>query len=171
MISIVKAAVGDSKLLADIGKVSLLESHGRSAPASDMNIYANKIFNFSAIENELREPKNIYHLLYFMRRPAGFSKILFDCPHANIELKNIAKLERLYLLNEFHGLGLGYGLFEFNLELSKKNNQAGMWLFVWKENQKAVRFYEKAGFKIIGSHDFRISQNHSNPNHHMFLEF
>lgn len=78
-------------------------------------------------------------------------------------------MERIYLLKEFYGLQLGLELFQFNVNLSKSNGQKGMWLFVWKENKRAVNFYQKMGFKIIGEHDFRISPNHTNPNHQMLL--
>jgi ribosomal protein S18 acetylase RimI-like enzyme len=46
-----------------------------------------------------------------------------------------------------------------------------MWLFVWKENQRAIHFYKKAGFHIIGSYDFRLTETHSNPNHQMLLKY
>ena len=46
-----------------------------------------------------------------------------------------------------------------------------MWLFVWKENHRAINFYNKAGFKIFGSHDFKLSETHANPNHVMFLKY
>jgi ribosomal protein S18 acetylase RimI-like enzyme len=84
-------------------------------------------------------------------------------------IKNVTKLERLYVLKEFHHLKLGLELFNFNVELSKKNNQAGMWLFVWTENLKAINFYKKAGFNIVGKYNFKISETHSNPNHQMLL--
>ena len=70
-----------------------------------------------------------------------------------------------------HQRKLGYQLFDFNVNLSKEHNQNGMWLFVWIENKRAVSFYEKTGFKIIGSHDFFLSKTHSNPNHQMLLDY
>ena len=75
------------------------------------------------------------------------------------------------MLKEFYGLQLGLELFEFNLNLSKQQDQEGMWLFVWKENQRALSFYKKNKFRIIGSHDFKLSETHANPNHLMFLEY
>jgi ribosomal protein S18 acetylase RimI-like enzyme len=80
-------------------------------------------------------------------------------------------LERLYLLKEFHNLKLGFKLLTFNIELTKKNNQAGIWLYVWKENHGAVSFYKKNGFIVIGSYDFNLTETYSNPNHQMFLKY
>jgi ribosomal protein S18 acetylase RimI-like enzyme len=94
-----------------------------------------------------------------------------DCPYPDSKIKNLAKLERIYLLKEFYDLKLGSALFNFNVDLSKQNNQMGMWLFVWKQNLRAVNFYKKNRFAIIGSYNFKISETHSNPNYQMFLKF
>jgi ribosomal protein S18 acetylase RimI-like enzyme len=171
MTSIVKANEADFQLLADIGKISYIESHGSSAKTADINTYLNENYNYEVFKDELRNPKNIYYIIYYDKQPAGYSKIIFNSPHSNIQIKNVTKLERLYLLKAFYGLKLGFELFNLNVELSKNSNQAGMWLFVWKENHRAVSFYKKIGFKVIGSYDFKLTETHSNPNHHMFLKY
>ena len=102
---------------------------------------------------------------------ARFSKIILNEVHPNINKQQVTKLDRIYLLKEFFDLKLGCELLKFNIELSKKNNQSGMWLFTWVGNTRAVNFYLKAGFKIIGSHKFKVSETHYNDNHHMLLEF
>jgi ribosomal protein S18 acetylase RimI-like enzyme len=171
MISISKAGAKDSGLLSHLAKISFIESHGKSASAEVINKYADETYNEDAIKKELSDHKNIYHIIYKNEQPAGFSKIIFSYPHSNVPVQNVTKMERLYLLKEFYGSGTGTGLFDFNIELSKQNSQAGMWLFVWKENPRAISFYKKAGFKIIGSHDFKLSETHSNPNHQMLLMY
>ena len=169
MISILKAGPENCQLLAAIGKTSFLESHGNSASSEDIADYVNQKFTIEAFQTELSDPKNIFYILYYDNKPAGYSKIIFNSPHPNIQQQGVTKLERLYLLKEFYNLKLGQTLFKFNVELSKTNHQTGMWLFVWTENKRAVAFYKKTGFKIIGEHSFQISKNHSNPNHQMLL--
>ena len=149
MISIAKAKENDFQLLSDIGKISFIESHGHSAPAADINKYISETYNHDVFKAELSDSKNIYYIIYHDRQPAGYSKIIFNTSHSNIQAKNITKLERLYLLKEFYGLKLGLELLNFNIELSKKNKQSGIWLFTWKENQRAVSFYKKAGLKLL----------------------
>lgn len=169
MITIVKATTDNAALLADIGGISFIESHGHSAGAADINTYVKEKYTPAALSKEINDPKNIYHIIYHDGQPAGYSKIIFNTPHSNILQENITKLERIYLLKEFYQLKLGYQLLQFNIDLSKKNNQAGMWLYVWKENHRAVNFYTKTGFTIIGSYDFKLTETHSNPNHQMLL--
>jgi ribosomal protein S18 acetylase RimI-like enzyme len=171
MIAIIKATKNDFKLLADIGRQTFLESHGESAGKADIDAYVNDKYSYPVVREELADTNNIYHLIYFDNQPAGYSKIILNSPHSNIEPQNITKLERLYLLKDFYKQKAGLELFNFNVAIAKANKQAGMWLFVWKENERAVNFYLKSGFEIIGSHDFQISATHSNPNHQMFLKF
>jgi ribosomal protein S18 acetylase RimI-like enzyme len=171
MTTIVKAITNDFELLAGIGKQTFLESHGHSAKKPDIDAYVEEKCSNRFFQGELSDTKNIYHILYYKEQPAGYSKIILNSPHANIFQPNITKLERIYLLRDFYELKLGFELLRFNVELSKENNQSGMWLFVWKENPRAVNFYSRNGFRIIGSYDFQISATHSNPNHQMFLEY
>jgi len=171
MTSIVKAKEEDIQLLTDIGKTTFLESHGHSASKADIDLYVSEKYTPNVFKEEFSDPKNIYHIIYHDQQPAGFSKIIFNAPHSNIKTENITKLERIYLLKEFYSLKLGVELLKYNIELSKQNDQAGMWLFVWKENPRAVNFYKRSGFEIIGSYDFKLTETHSNPNHQMYLKY
>lgn len=171
MTSIVKAKDNDCQLLTDIGKTTFIESHGHSASQENIDLYVSEKYNSTVFKEELNLPKNIYYIIYHDKQPAGYSKIIFNTPHPNIKIENITKLERLYLLEKFYSLKLGSKLLKFNIELSQQNNQAGMWLFVWKENDRAVNFYKNAGFEIIGNYDFKLTETHSNPNYQMLLEY
>jgi diamine N-acetyltransferase len=171
MISIRKADENDSAILATLGSITFRESHGHSAAPADIDAYDNRTFRDDILKNELRDAKNIYHIIYHNNKAVGFSKIILNLPYAGSDLKNITKLDRLYLLQEFYNLHLGSALFTFITDFMKEQDQMGVWLFTWKKNQRAIDFYERKGFKIIGSFDFKLSETHSNPNHQMVLHF
>jgi ribosomal protein S18 acetylase RimI-like enzyme len=166
-----KATLIDAYLLYKIGTTSFLESHGHSASKKDIKNYVASKFSVSEFERELKNPKNHYYIMFFGEEPVGYSKIVFNVLNANITLTNATKLERLYVLQKYHNLKLGLELFNFNVSLSKQENQAGMWLYTWVENHKAIKFYNKAGFKVVGEYNFKISDTHYNPNHQMLLKY
>ncbi|GAB2839678.1 GNAT family N-acetyltransferase [Ferruginibacter profundus] len=168
---IIKATVKDAAVLMPLAIETFIQSHGHSAPAADIDNYIAEKYSLAAFTAELNDPQNIYHIIYHDDKPAGFSKIIFNHPYDDSNIQNITKLERIYLLQQFYSLKLGKLLFEFNVALAKQAQQKGMWLYVWVENTRAFNFYTRAGFTITGSHDFRVSATHSNPNHRMYLEF
>ncbi|CAN5622754.1 hypothetical protein BH11BAC1_BH11BAC1_13110 [soil metagenome] len=169
MIKIIKSTEKDFREIAAIGKITVEEAHRDSCSAAELNEYLENNYNDDAIKKELSDIKNIYNIIYFKEQPAGFSKIIFNCSHPNIQPENVAKLDRIYLLKEYHNLKLGYELLKSNLELSKNNGQEGVWLFTWIHNKKAVNFYLKTGFTIIGTHQFKVTETRYNPNHHMYF--
>jgi diamine N-acetyltransferase len=169
--TIIKAGIEHAALISKIGVESFLQAHGHSASKTAIDAYVAKTYTEAVVTKELSNPNNLYHLIYSDNKIAGYSKIILNQPNTNVEQQNITKLERFYLLKEFYGQNIGAKLFEFNVALAKNQLQAGMWLYVWVENEKAIRFYTKCGFKNVGSYDFKISENHSNPNHVLYLEF
>ena len=171
MISIVKALPQDANLLSHIAAISIVESHGHSAPSHIMQSYVDEKLTEAALRLELEDPANVYYLLYYNDGLAGYSKIIYNVAIEPVAATNITKMERLYLLGEFYGLKLGHELMQFNINLSKAQGQAGMWLYVWKGNDRAIRFYERAGFRVVGDGYFRLTDEHANPNWQLYLPF
>lgn len=171
MISIRKATEEDCAIIAAIGKVSVADSHEGSSSEEDMNAFLERHYTAAVIQEELQDAHNIYYILYYNNTPAGFSKMVLNAPHPNIAAQNVAKLDRIYLLKEFYGLKLGLELLNFNITLARSNRQSGMWLYTWVGNERAVTFYQKAGFSIIGSHQYYVTATHYDESHHMLLIF
>lgn len=171
MTTIRKATVADVELLAELGRQTFIESHGHSAATEDVETYINTAYNPEACTQELEDANNIYHFIYYNNQLAGFSKIILNNAALGVAATNITKLERIYVLKACYSMKLGLALLNFNIDLSKQYQQFGMWLYAWIENERAVNFYKKAGFIIIGSYDFKISATHTNPNHRMFLKY
>lgn len=161
----------DSQIIVGLGRVAVEEAHRASCSAADMAEYMSRNYTETAIRDELNDTANIYHIIFCEGQPAGFSKIVLNAPYANIPGEHVTKLDRIYLLNEFFGMQLGYRLLNHNIELSKASGQSGMWLFTWVGNTRAIAFYKKTGFEVIGEHWFKVSDTHSNANHHMMLRY
>ena len=84
MFQIRKPTLSDLPLLTDIARKSFLESHGHSASPIDIENYMAGKFTEAALETELLDERNIFHLICHDGRPAGYSKIILDVPSENI---------------------------------------------------------------------------------------
>ncbi len=170
-ISITKTSKKDAEQLRELAITTFRESHGHSASKEDIDDYINAKFTLESIEAELSDESNVFHSVFVNEELAGYSKIIYNTPYENLTQPNSTKLERLYVLEKFHDLKIGKQLMDFNLNLARENAQSGIWLYVWTENHRAVRFYKKYGFQQIAETHFLISANHSNPNWILSLEF
>jgi GNAT superfamily N-acetyltransferase len=169
-VEIQKATINNTEVICTIGQKSFLSSHGKSASKKDIDTFILEHYNPGAISKELSNSINNYFLFFLNSTPLGFSNLQLNNPPSNLPFKNVAKLDRIYFLEETYGKGFGSELLQYNIEFSIKNKQQGIWLFTWVENDRAVNFYRRFGFKTIGKYDYKISETHANPNHVMYLE-
>lgn len=169
-ISIQAINLSEVEMLSKLSRETFIQSHGHSADASDIEKYIDSHFDISSLSTALKDSNIYFSKIYIKEKLAGYTKLILNHSHPSTKLSPISKFERLYLLKDFYGLGLGEKLLEHNIKIAKANHQKALWLYVWTENQKGLRFYEKSNFKIIGEHDFKISDQHSNPNYVMLLD-
>lgn len=171
MISLRKAERHDAEILSEVAIASFLPAHGHSAPKKDIDNYVSLHLTPEKFREELKQPHFNYYLLYFENSLAGYTKYIFNTPNEHIADASVCKLERIYVLPEYYDKKLGKVLLEHCIAEAKKAQQHGIWLAVWTENHRALSFYKKTGFTRVGGYDFKISENHYNPNHIMFLSW
>jgi GNAT superfamily N-acetyltransferase len=169
MISVNRATEEDFQSIVSIGKIAVAEAHKGSTSEENLKSYLDRNYNENAIIRELQDCNNMYHIIRFSDTAVGFSKIILNAKHPAITAENVTMLDRIYLLKEYFGKGLGHELLHFNIQFACSKNQSGMWLYTWVGNNRAINFYCKEGFKIIGSHKFYVTETNYNSNHHMFL--
>lgn len=110
MISIFKASEKNYQSIVDIVTASVPEAQKGICAPEDLKEYITNNYNETAIKKELRNKNNIYHILKYNGEAVGFSKIILNAKHPTIDLENVVKLDRIYLLKEFQGLKLGFEL-------------------------------------------------------------
>lgn len=66
------------------------------------------------------------------------------------------ELLRLYVDARWHGRGVGPALMGRCLELATSEGFQTLWLGVWEHNDRALAFYRKYGFNVVGHHEFRL---------------
>jgi ribosomal protein S18 acetylase RimI-like enzyme len=75
---------------------------------------------------------------------------------AAITLRPSSELSKVYVLADHHGSGVARELVEASAEVARVRGAAGFWLGVNQDNPRANRFYEKAGFALVGSKKFLL---------------
>lgn len=66
------------------------------------------------------------------------------------------ELSKCYVHPDRHGLGAAAELIHASLAEAAASGAAGMWLGVNSQNARAVRFYEKSGFRKVGTKSFTL---------------
>lgn len=158
-ITIRQAAPEDAKLLTDLAYKTFWDAfahHPKNAP-DDLAHYMRQAFNVEQIAAELGEPKNLFLIAEIGGgEAAGYAKLTFDHIEPGVTAEKPVELGRLYSHQRYLGEGVGQRLMEECFERAREVGCDAMWLGVWEFNPRARRFYEKNGFRVVGSHTFQL---------------
>ena len=160
-ITIRQAVSEDAKLLTDLAYTTFWDAfahHPKNAP-DDLNHYMRQAFSQEQLTLELSDAKNIFLIAELGDDAAGYSKIILDNIEPGITAERPVELSRLYAHQKHLGQGVGQMLMDACFERAKSEDRDVMWLGVWEYNPRAQRFYEKNGFRVVGSHVFLLGKD------------
>ncbi|HUQ97267.1 MAG TPA: GNAT family N-acetyltransferase [Chitinophagaceae bacterium] len=119
--------------------------------------YINTHLSTARFEAELQDSNACFYLVYYKKAPVGFLKLNVHKPLPG-EIINALELERIYLSKAATGHNIGTQLVQFSINLAKENRCEKVWLKVMDSSNAAIRFYEKCGFEITGTHTLPFEQ-------------
>ena len=135
----------------------------------DFAAYVNTAFTFAVFKNELYTEGSVFYLVYNNNELIGYFKLNHNkIPHDGINVisefqlmhtQEMTELERIYLTENTHGKGFATLMMNEIVRLCKLENSALIWLGVWENNLKAIKFYQKADFAKFGEHIFIIGDD------------
>lgn len=168
MIKICPASVNEAALIADIGAKSFFETFLTVFTPEDMRLYLLDNYNPEKITKEILNPNSKFYLAYYNNEPSGYMKLVYSrTPEALIDIEidiDIEKnkytasieLQKLYVLNEYHNMGVGKELMKICFNYAKEKGYDSIWLCVLQENLKAVEFYSGWDFKQFGTKNIMV---------------
>lgn len=153
----------DAAIIALLGRITFSESFSHFfRDKNDLLTYLDRTFSVEKIKNSILKSSTRYWIAYSDNLPVGYSKLKLNSPSPFINIEGVCQLQKIYVLNDFHSLKIGYQLQFELLETANSLNYKNIWLSVLDSNQKAINFYLNTGFKAVGTHDFQIGKEHFN---------
>lgn len=159
MISIRLAEFSDLKTLQEISKLTFQEAFADSNTAEDMHQYLTTNFSLDKLTNELSEAGSRFFIALDGLRAVGYLKVNAGIAQTDLKETDSLEIERIYVLNAYYGKKVGQLLYEKAVEVAEESGKTSIWLGVWEENPRAIRFYEKNGFVAFGSHVFKMGSD------------
>ncbi|MDX8341683.1 GNAT family N-acetyltransferase [Draconibacterium sp. IB214405] len=154
-----KVNIQDIDELEEIGKLTFAETFSSENSEDNMKEYLENGFSTEKLTAELTDPNAEFYFAQLDRKTIGYLKVNVGQSQIEIKDKNALEIERIYVLKEFHGKKVGQILYEKAIELAKAKNVEYVWLGVWEQNPRAIRFYEKNGFVAFDKHIFKLGDD------------
>jgi diamine N-acetyltransferase len=157
------ATPADAAVLARAAAAFFRDTFGDANTAEDMDTYVAEAFSESRQRAELSTPENRIVLAVDAHGSvAGYVHVRLDAHPAvrvDVPLQRPAEISRLYAARDWHGHGLGARLMNAAVATARESGAGVLWLGVWQRNSRAVAFYEKHGFRVVGAQEFLLGND------------
>jgi ribosomal protein S18 acetylase RimI-like enzyme len=154
MITIVTATTNDYKIIRDIAHQTWPIAYGEILPKAQLDYMLGAFYNDEALNDSVVNKGNNFVLAKEGEETLGFASY-----EHNYNQKPQTKIHKIYVLTETQGKGIGKKLIDFVENMAKENNSTALSLNVNRFN-KALHFYQKLGFEIVGEVDIELDHGY-----------
>ena len=158
-IAINKVTLAQVDDLRKIGQQTFFETFAASNTSADMQKYLAESFSIEKLSAELSDPDAEFYLATLDGNVIGYLKLNRGQSQTEWQQGNTLEIERIYVLQQFHGQQVGQLFYEKALQIAQQQNADYIWLGVWEENPRAINFYRKNGFVAFDKHIFRLGND------------
>lgn len=149
-----KATHSDLPELLALARTSFLQAFTAGNKPENVQAYLAEAFTEDKLTKEMQEPASTFILANLGGKLVGYTKLNLAAAQADVQDPRSVEVARLYTLEEVWGKGMGQLLLEAGINFARQEGKTWLWLGVWEHNARAIRFYEKNGLRIFGSHPF-----------------
>ncbi|MDU1350365.1 GNAT family N-acetyltransferase [uncultured Clostridium sp.] len=153
-IKIIKANTEHYDEISFLGKKTFDETFGYLFKPEVLDRYLQATFNSEKIKLSLSKENNHFFTVYLDNNPIGYAKIKENSFYDRIDDQNQLQLQKIYILSQYHGLGIGLEFMKTCKKFFERFSPATVWLAVLESNIKAINYYEKCGFRKTGKYHY-----------------
>ena len=161
-IALRRAGPADAAPLACFAARAFTDTFAAQNTPEDMAAYLGEAFGESQQRVELTDPRCTVFLAERDGEIVGYA-MLRDGPAPDcVPDTSAIEIARLYAGQRWIGAGIGALLMQRCLVEAAARGRRTIWLGVWERNTRAIGFYQRWHFSIVGSQPFQLGRDRQN---------
>lgn len=154
------ATQSDAVMISHFAKQAFYDSYAWYNDEQDMAAYLSTNFTIAQVEEELNDPQTTYLLVLINDKLCGYAKLAWrNRPDVAYTDEKQLEIARFYADKNMIGQGIGKRMMKAGIDYALAGNAAIIWLYVWKENSRAIQFYTQWGFEIVSDWTFMLGKD------------
>ncbi|PKQ37853.1 MAG: N-acetyltransferase [Actinobacteria bacterium HGW-Actinobacteria-1] len=153
------ASLEDAPLLADLGARTFADTFAADNTAEDMADYLARSFGVDIQARELSDDAALVFIAEVAGVAAGYARLRFGATLDCIPGARPVEIHRIYADAPWIGKGVGAALMQACLAEATRCECDTIWLDVWERNPRAIAFYARWGFEVVGAQEFVLGDD------------
>jgi ribosomal protein S18 acetylase RimI-like enzyme len=161
-LTIRRATAADAGPLAELALRSFLEAFAAQNQPEDVAAYTSRVYGPAQQAAEIADPDIVTLVGEVEGRMAAYAQLRWIPPGPGVDGPEPVEIMRFYLDAPWHGSGLAQRMMDAVLRTAREEGARTAWLAVWERNPRAMAFYAKYGFRVVGEQDFQLGSERQN---------
>lgn len=153
------ATVGDAAPLAELAERTFRDTFALVNRTEDIDLHCRTSYGESIQAAEIRAPDRTTLVCQVHDRLIAYGQLRWASAPACIVGARPAEIQRLYVESPWHGKGVAHAILASLLDAAAAGGADVVWLGVWEHNPRAIAFYERSGFSVVGDHLFVLGSD------------
>jgi GNAT superfamily N-acetyltransferase len=156
-ITIRRAEIADADQLAELAADTFALGCPRDSRPEDVQDHVEHELSQERFHADLSATGVAIYLGSMGEQLGGYAVLLGDePPPIPLDFRRPVQLRRLYVREEFHGKGVSHALLRRCVRHARTHDYDLMWLGSNQENERALAFYARHKFEIVGNREFAL---------------
>jgi GNAT superfamily N-acetyltransferase len=153
---------------SDVGALSALaestfrETYGRFNTSADMDAYCLQHHTPEVIGKEIVTPGVEFIVCEHDAELIAFAQLVRNATTHHLVARRPMEVHRFYVAAPWIGRGISQLLVADLKARAKQGGADYLWLGVWEKNLRAIAFYQKSGFGVVGRQTFKLGADIQN---------
>jgi ribosomal protein S18 acetylase RimI-like enzyme len=136
-----------------------LDTFGAQNRPKDVEKHASRSYSPEIQLAELRDESKTYLIAEVDGEPAGFAMVGEPESESCTAFESAVELFRFYVYKAWHGRGVARAMMAEVESIARGLGGRTLCLGVWEHNTRAIRYYEKSGFRDAGSQPYILGDD------------
>lgn len=158
-LTIRKATSADAEVLSNLALKIFLDTFAAQNKPEDIELHAANSYSTDIQLAEINDPSLTYLIAEVDGYPAGFAMIGLPRSDSCAKFERPVELFRFYVDKSWHGKGVAQPMMKACEDIARSLGGETICLSVWLENPRAIRFYEKSGFRREGTQPYILGND------------
>lgn len=149
----------DAPALAALAARTFTDAFAADNRPEDLQAHLESSYGVAQQSQELSDPNEITLLVFAAETLIAFAQVRRKIPPECVTQAQAIEVHRFYVDRLAHGKGVAQALMAAVKSAAKDFEAKHLWLSAWERNPRAVAFYAKMGFEIVGNADFVVGSD------------
>jgi len=149
-----RATRDDLADLVRVARESFFAAYCAIDDPDDVRAYAERHFTAEVFAAAIEDSSGLLAVLLDAGEITGYALLVESAAPNGVTGNQPVELSRLYLLADRIGRGHGAALLAHALDWAAESGFDTLWLGVYDRNERAMAFYRRFGFEVVGTRPF-----------------